>query len=373
VRVKIENIASTSPVTFSAAWIGQVQSGAALVAGSNTQLLFSGRPGLTVPAGKGVYSDPLNFPVTAFTRYAVSLDFDTASGISGHQYGLVTNYVAYGAHSADTGGGSFAPIPDGHSTTHPDPTFPVYWVAAVDVASTSNAGTVVALGDSITDGACSTRTNNGGPKGNDLPDLYNRWTDLLAARFAGLPAGQSMAVADEGIAGDEVAAGYRSALVRMADDVLGREGATHVIFLEGTNDIAAGITADRLIAADQRIIGDAHQIGLTIIGATIIPRGGDPAWTAEMEQERLTLNEWIHHGGFFDAVIDFDSLLQGPPRTITHLVAIPTAWSCYDGVHPNSGGYAAMASFIDLNLFRNPQQHPENDWVLTRKLKALRQ
>jgi lysophospholipase L1-like esterase len=196
---------------------------------------------------------------------------------------------------------------------------------------------------------------NGAEKGTDLPDLYNRWTDLLAARFAALPDGQSMAVANEGIAGNLVASEFRPALLRMADDVLGREGATHVIFLEGTNDIAAGTTADRLIAADQRIIGDAHQIGLNIIGATIIPRGGDPLWTSSMEMERLKLNDWIRNGQSFDGVIDFDALLQGPPGTITHLVGIPPKWSCYDGVHPNAAGYAAMAASIDLSLF-HPKQ-----------------
>jgi lysophospholipase L1-like esterase len=364
VRVKIENAVGTSPVTFSAAYIGQVQSGAALVSGSNTQLTFSGRPGLTLNAGAGAYSDPVTFPVAAFTRYAVSLDVTTSKDISAHQYGLVTNYVAAGAHAADPGGSGFTAIPDGHSATHPDPTFPVYWVAAVDVASASSTGMVLALGDSITDGACSTRTNSGAKSGTDLPDLYNRWTDLLAARFAALPDGQSMAVANEGIAGNLVASEFRPALLRMADDVLGREGATHVIFLEGTNDIAAGTTADRLIAADQRIIGDAHQIGLNIIGATIIPRGGDPLWTASMELERLKLNDWIRNGELFDGVIDFDALLQGPPGTITHLVGIPPKWSCYDGVHPNAAGYAAMAAAVDLSLFHAPDNPSVSEGAL---------
>jgi lysophospholipase L1-like esterase len=343
VRVKIENVVGIEPVTFSAAYIGKVQSGAALVPGSSTQLTFSGLPGLTLDAGKGVYSDPVTFPISAFTRYAVSLDVTTSSDISGHEYGLVTNYVAAGAHAADPSGSGFTPIPNAGFA------YPVYWVAAVDVASMSSTGTVVALGDSITDGFCSDLTNGG--TGTVIPDLYNRWTDLLAARFAALPADQSKAVANEGIAGNNVTVGFRPALFRMADDVLGREGATHVIFLEGTNDLHAGKTAAQLTAADQRIVADAHQIGLKIIGATILPRGGDPFWTAGMEKERLELNEWIRQGGYFDGVIDFDALMQGPPG-MNHLVSIPEKWSCHDGVHPNSAGYAAMAAFIDLDLFR---------------------
>jgi lysophospholipase L1-like esterase len=353
VRVKLENTVGQSAVTFSAVYIGQVQSGAEVEAGSNTQLMFSGSSGLTLAPGQGTYSDPVTFPVTAFTRYAVSLDVTTASDISAHALGLVTNYIAAGPHAADTSAGGFMPVPNGESDALRGPTFPVYWVAAVDVASESNTGTVVALGDSITDGACSTRTNNGAASGTVLPDLYNRWADLLASRLVGLPADQSKAVANEGIAGNRITTGNQPALTRLADDVLGRAGATHLIFLEGTNDIAFGTAAAALIAADQKIIDDVHMSGLKIVGVTIIPRGGDPAWTSTMEQERLTMNDWIRHQGNFDGVIDFDSLLQGPVNSTTGAVSIPSEWSCFDGTHPNSAGHAAMAAFIDLNLFRS--------------------
>ena len=352
VRVKIENTVGEFPVTFSAAYIGKAQSGAALEPGSNTRLTFNGRPGLTLAPGAGAYSDPVTLPVEAFIRYAVSLDVTMASDISGHLLGLVTNYMATGAHAADSSGGAFAQVPAEETHTAKGPAFPVYWVAALDVASTNYSGTVVALGDSITDGRCSTRTNNGDANGMVRPDLYNRWTDLLAARFAGWPADKSLAVANEGIAGNEIAGGVQPALERIANDVLGREGATYVIFLEGTNDIAAHKTAADLIAADQRIIGDAHAIGLNIIGATILPRGEEPAWSREMEEERLTLNDWIRHEGNFDGVIDFDALMQGPFITRNRAVSLPSNWSCFDHVHPNAAGYAAMAAFIDLNLFR---------------------
>jgi len=221
---------------------------------------------------------------------------------------------------------------------------------------------------SITDGTCSTRTNNGAANGTVLPDVYNRWTDLLATRFAGLPARESKAVADEGIGGNQISGGVQPALVRMPNDVLEREGATHVIFLEGTNDIAGGATSASLIAADQQIIDDAHAIGLQIIGVTIIPRGGDPAWTSGMEQQRLAVNDWIRHGAQFDGVIDFDALLEGPVNAANGAVSIPSKWSCFDGVHPNSAGYAAMAGFIDLNLFRTRDQTSP----LTRSPKAPR-
>jgi uncharacterized protein (TIGR03437 family) len=356
VRVRIENTMGQSPVTFSAAYIGQVQSGAALAAGSNTQLTFSGSPGLTLAAGAGAYSDPLPFPVAAFARYAVSLDVTTSQDISAHRLGLVTNYMAAGAHAADTGGGSFSQIPDGDTGTNAGPSFPVYWVTSVDVQTANSSGTVVAFGDSITDGECSTRTDNGASSGAPVPDVYNRWTDLLASRFAMLPPGQGKAVADEGIAGNRVVVSGGegpAAVARFGNDVLGRAGATHVIFFEGTNDIANGGSAQQVIAADQQIISSAQAAGLKIIGATILPRGGDGLWTSAMEQQRQLLNDWIRHQAAFDALIDFDALMQGSTNSKTNIPSIPPQWSCFDGVHPNSAGYAAMSGAIDLTLFQS--------------------
>ena len=130
-RVRIENTMGQSQAVFSAAWIGQVRSGAALAAGSNTRLTFNRSAGLTL-AGAGAYGDPPNFSGTAFTRYAVSLDVAAAQDVSIHTLGLVTNYVATGARSADTAGAAYSPVPSGD-----------------------------------------TRTDNGALRGVPVPDLYN--------------------------------------------------------------------------------------------------------------------------------------------------------------------------------------------------------
>ncbi|HSR07854.1 MAG TPA: DUF4185 domain-containing protein [Bryobacteraceae bacterium] len=137
------------------------------------------------------------------------------------------------------------------------------------------------------------------------------------------------------------------------------------MFLEGTNDIAKGATAASVIAGDQQIINSAHAAGLKIIGATIIPRGGDGAWTNSMEQQRVALNTWIRLQANFDGIIDFDILLRGPVNAGNGAVTIQSQWSCFDGIHPNSAGYAAMGAFIDLSLFptvagQNVQYVPES-------------
>jgi uncharacterized protein (TIGR03437 family) len=356
VRVRVENRLGQSAVVFSSAYIGKVLSGASLAPGSNTQLTFSGSAGLTLAAGAGAYSDPVTIQVTAFTRYAISLDVATASDISAHSLGLVTNYMATGTHAADPTANGYTTVPDTGPSFFNGPVFPFYWVAALDVAPSSSTGTVVALGDSITDGYCSTRTNNGGLAGMVLPDLYNRWTDLLATRFSGLSADQWKAVADEGIAGNNVVTGGigPTALARLQNDVLGREGVTHVIFFEGTNDIGnQGLSATTVIAGDQQLIDRVHAAGVKIVGATIIPRGAEGAWTSNMEQQRLAVNNWIRHSADFDGLIDFDAVMQGTVNSKNNAVALPSQWSCFDGVHPNAAGYAAMSAAIDLSLFRS--------------------
>lgn len=99
---------------------------AALAPESNTQLMFNGNPGLTLAKGASAYSDPVTFQVTAFTRYAISLDVTSASDISVHLLGLVTNYMAMGAHASDSAANAFTAIPNFDPNPDQGPQFPFY-------------------------------------------------------------------------------------------------------------------------------------------------------------------------------------------------------------------------------------------------------
>lgn len=186
--------------------------------------------------------------------------------------------------------------------------FPVYWIGAVDVKS-STRSTIVTLGDSITDGRCSTTTNGGLLAGGVvLPDLYQRWTDILANRLAALPEDQRKAVANAGIAGNRVVAGGNGppALDRLDRDVLALSGASHVIFFEGTKDITGGASTAALIAGSQQLLDRLRARGLKVIAVTAIPRGAaSGGFTAAQELVRLEVNAWIRTPGRFDGVIDF--------------------------------------------------------------------
>ena len=352
-RVKLENTMGEAPVVFSGAYIGVAGEGAAVQGKSITRLSFAGKPGLSLAAGQGVYSDPVAFKINAFEKLSLSLDVQSAADISVHHVGLRTNWSAAGAGASDASVAGFEPLPEISPLNTGQ--WPFYWVAALDVQSPETTGTIVLFGDSITDGRCSTRDD----KGIVQPNLDQRWDDVLAMRLAARPKREQRAIAIAAISGNRVLGRGNgpSALERLERDVLDRAGATHVVFFAGTNDIAGNFSAAQVIAGTQQIIALVRARGIKIIGATVIPRGR-PApmtgWTSANEAQRLALNEWIRTKANFDAVIDFDALMKNGP--VVKLVdggsapAMPPAWNC-DGTHPNAAGYTAMGEFVDLRLF----------------------
>ena len=132
-------------------------------------------------------------------------------------------------------------------------------------------------------------------------------------------------------------------------------GVTHVILLEGINDIRAGInrpaeaiTADDLIFGYRQLIARAHERGLVIIGGTLTPAGGAERHPPENEAMRQAVNQWIRASGAFDAVIDFDVAIRDP----AHPDRMLPVYDSGDHLHPSDAGYRAMGESIDLTLFR---------------------
>jgi len=348
-RVKLSNIRGNAPAAFSAAYVGVSGTGASVVTGTNRRLTFNGAANLTLAPDAMVWSDPVPFDVKAFQRLAVSLDVVSASDVSMDTLSLVMNYRATGAHAADVSAAAFTPIapnaPD--STVHE---YPTYWLAAVDVQSRIAAGTIVAVGDSWVDGRCST-TENGVVK----PDLYQRWIDVLAARLAAEPLNQPRAVVNAGIAGNRIIPGGGNGsptLQRLDRDVLERAGATHVIFLQGMNDIGGGASAAQVTAAMQQVVDRVHARGLAIVGGTLfaLARPDRAKLTQAMEAARQEVNIWIRTQAKFDGVIDFDRLMSTGPL-YDGIPSLRPEFRCDDDVHPNAAAYRAMGEFVDLTLF----------------------
>ena len=201
-RVKLTNIRGNTPAVFSSAFVGVAGEGATVVPGTNRRLTFrGGAQDLTLAPDESAWSDAVVFDVKAFQRLAVSLDITSASDVSMDTLALVTTYRAGGHRAADTSANGFVPIPPNAPDSRVDE-YPMYWLAALDVESSSAAGTIVAVGDSWIDGRCSTTEN-----GRVRPDLYQRWIDVLAARLAAGRSKAPRAVVNAGIAGNGISQG----------------------------------------------------------------------------------------------------------------------------------------------------------------------
>jgi lysophospholipase L1-like esterase len=329
VRVRLTNSFGTTPLTVGSASVAVADTGAQAKAGTLRALTFGGARGVTVNPGAEALSDPVPMAVPALQDLLVSVFVPNASGpATNHFDAQQDNFIS------TAGDFTLAAAPAAFTTKSGCSLF----VDGVSVRARGNvAGTVVALGDSITDGTASTVNAN------------HRWPNDLARRLDARK-GRTLSVVDEGIAGNQVLkdtgiAGV-NVLARLDRDVLMQPGARDVIFLEGVNDIGASqATADQLIPAYKQLIAQVHARGLRIFGATLTPYKGAFYWTPAGEQTRETVNDFIRTSGAFDGVIDF--------ARVTAAASDPQvfnpAFDSGDHLHPNDAGYQAMADAVNLN------------------------
>jgi lysophospholipase L1-like esterase len=331
----LSNAFGTSPVEIGAAHVALRDREAAVTAASIRPLTFAGATNARILPGATLVSDAVNLAVPAVSDLVVDLYLPGelgvgASPVTTHNGASQTNYLSgRGNHSGEP------------SLTVERTTGAWFLIARVEVAPSAPASVVVAFGDSITDGARSTA------------DANARWPDHLARRLAARR-GTAVAVLNAGISGNQVlgdGAGV-SALARFDRDVLMQTGVTHVIILEGINDIGLARanptpSAADLIAGHQQLIERARARGLKVYGATLTPFEGAPYFTQEGEAKRQALNEWIRTSGAYDAVIDFDRATRDPSAPTKFLPAYDSG----DHLHPGDAGYKAMGEAIDLSLF----------------------
>ncbi|MBV9197356.1 MAG: SGNH/GDSL hydrolase family protein [Solirubrobacterales bacterium] len=342
VRIRFTNTFGDQPLQIGTAAIAVAGNGAATT-GASVPLTFGGQPSVQIPIGAEVLSDPVRLHVPALQDLAVSVYLPAATGSATlHSLGRQTTYVASGDHTGDSAGSTYTTLDQSW-----------YFIDAVDVlAQPQVRGTLVAFGDSITDGFNSTVNANA------------RWPNDLARRLDS--SRDTLAVADEGISGDRVLTSDLccgvNALARLDRDVLERAGAKEVILLMGINDIGFSVTppnpvtnplpdvsAAQIIAGYQQIIAQAHAAGLKIFGGTLTPFKGAGYYSVAGEAKREAVNHWIVTSGAFDGVIDFASVVADPSDP----TMMAPQYDSGDHLHPNDAGYQAMANAIPLRLLLN--------------------
>ncbi|MER6539579.1 SGNH/GDSL hydrolase family protein [Streptomyces sp. 900105755] len=327
VRVRVSNRLGGAPLRLGAVTVALRQgSGPAAVPGSMRAATFAGAGTAVVPVGRDLVSDPVPLAVTAGADLLVSVETPGDSGpATYHRVALQTSYLAQdGAGRADDADGGAYTRTTGHW----------YYVTGVDVRAVTR-GTVVAFGDSLTDG-----------NGTSM-DANHRWPDRLAERLRSFRVG----VLNAGISGNRLlldSTGGPAALSRLDADGLDRSGVRTLVLLEGINDIKGTpeVTdpAD-LVRAYRAIVARAHERGIRVVGATLTPYEGYSAYTAAREAVRQRVNALIRTGHVFDAYVDFDAVVRDPQQP----GRIRPAYDPGDHLHFNDTGTRALADAVQLS------------------------
>ena len=261
VRVRFTNAYGAESVTINSTHIALAAGTGSAGTGeidpaTDKPLTFRGAPTVVIPPGAVVYSDSLEFDLPAVGDVALSVYFGKLSSttICGHPGSRTTSFIKPGNTVAE------ANMADATTTAH------WYIISGIEVLGAMNSRTVVALGDSITDGRGSTTNGN------------TRWPDYLAQRLSASAPTAKVGVANMGIGGGGIFGGLGpSALNRFQRDVLTQNGARWVILFIGVNDIGGaadgtGATlAQNMIAAYTTFASQAHARNILVYAATVTP------------------------------------------------------------------------------------------------------
>ena len=363
VRLKFSNAAGSKPVTFTEMRIATRAAGKQVNSVTTKPITFAGKNSITIAPGREVFSDVLDFAIAPEKDIAVTFHLPGDSGaITWHAKALVTSYmngVGDGDAAADESG---AKLP-----------FEIrswLWLTEIQAfkADSADRTTIVAIGDSITDGSASTI------------DGHDRWPDRLNKRLRA--AGSQNIVVNAGIGGNRIAALRwgpvvygavatndqiadqsgalktpnarceacgEPAIARLERDVLSLPNVSAVILFEGVNDLGAGASFGDVIAGMQDIILRARARGLKVYGGTITPYYGFAYDVATPDLTRRQINDWIRTSKAFDAVFDFDAVVRDPD----YRARLKSEFAAADRIHPNPKGYAAIAESVPLSLLDN--------------------
>ena len=312
VRLQLSNIFSTTPVVL--------------------RSVYSGHRGVTVPAGKSLFSDAVRFALKPLQLVAITVNYQTAPKVpTVHMGSRTTSYILKGESRPST------------DFSHAFRYEKWFNIAALDVY-TRDVRTIAILGNSITDGKGSTT------------DHQNRWPDEMSYQLNEVAGAKAVkegkkrmqyGVLNLGIGNNRVlTVGFgQPARQRFDRDILEQRGVTDVILFEGINDLGNSkdgiVTAHELVEAYKQMIGKCHKAGLKVWLGTITPMKGAHYYSVSHELGRKLVNNWIRLQHEADGVLDFDKLMRDPADE--H--ALRPGMYLPDHLHPNAEGYKMMGKY----------------------------
>ncbi|KAH8688041.1 SGNH hydrolase-type esterase domain-containing protein [Phaeosphaeriaceae sp. PMI808] len=310
------------------------------------RVTFSGKAGISIPNGALAVSDPINFPIKAQQVITITVYLEkgqTTNSITSHPGSRTTSWFQFG-NAVDA-----AQMAVTNATTQS--TAHWYFLSSVEAWVTPKQGSLLIVGDSITDGRGSTTNQN------------NRWPDLLLRRLQNSSSTRHISLGNLAAGGNRILADGLgpNAFGRIDRDILAHPGVKYAMLFEGVNDIGTGATTteaqsliyDSLIAAYQQIVTLIHAHNIPVFAATITPFSAPANFTGQpyshptREVTRQRINTFIRESGTFDAVVDFDAFLRNPKIQSQ----LDPRFDSGDYLHPGPAGYEEVARRFPVKIF----------------------
>ena len=329
IRLKLSNIYSMQPVEIRSIYIAHAKDSFSIDAKSAQYFKFGNSYKTVIPAGKQIVSDALKFNLRNLERVAITINYTSAPEVpTVHMGSRTTSYIMKGVTNAHS---SFR---EAFQENH------WYNISGIDVYTMSNnMGSIAIMGNSITDGKCST------------DNAQNRWPDVMSEMLQLKHKITNQGVLNLGIGNNRVTVpGGFGALAkeRFDRDILMQSGVKKVIIFEGINDIGAAksgnseTVARQIIESIQGMVRKAKARKMKVYLGTITPFKGAGYYSHFHEAARLYVNDWIRsQAKNVDGILDFAKLLQDPNDDRR----MKREYASNDWLHPNPAGYKAMGIY----------------------------
>ena len=329
IRLKLSNIYSMQPVEIRSIYIAHAKDSSDIDAKTAQYFKFGNSYKTVIPAGKQIVSDALKFNLRNLERVAITINYTSAPEVpTVHMGSRTTSYIMKGVTNAHS---NFAKaFRENHW----------YNISGIDVYTMSNNMSAIAIiGNSITDGKCST------------DNAQNRWPDVMSEMLQLKHKITNQGVLNLGIGNNRVTVpGGFGALAkeRFDRDILMQNGVKKVIIFEGVNDIGAArngsseTVARQIIESIQGMVKKAKARKMKVYLGTITPFKGAGYYTHFHEAARLYVNDWIRsQAKNVNGILDFAKLLQDPNDDRR----MKREYASNDWLHPNPTGYKAMGIY----------------------------